>query len=208
MGSNKRGRGTVYSEPELHASGRSRLEEKRQRFAEERGAKPRGLKPATLITIGAIVVVVVAIFMFVGLPGGLGGGAGVASASVIQQAETKAATVENGKVSIPVDEVKAKKIVYWDYVANGKKIPLMAYVTPSGTIKIAIRMCEPCNGFSFRIEGNQIVCNVCGTRWDLETSRGVSGGCQGYPPDVLPTTVVDGKASVDEAKVAGWKVRS
>jgi hypothetical protein len=74
-------------------------------------------------------------------------------------------------------------------------------------VKIAVRICEPCNGFSFHIEGNQIVCDSCGTRWDLETFKGISGGCQGYPPDVLPSTQEGGKLLVEEAKVVNWKPR-
>ncbi len=185
--------------------GPDRWEEKRRRFTDDRDqeARSRGLKPTTLITLGAIalaVVIVAVVFL-------QGGGAGTAQAAVLQQVPTSAATVEGGKVSVPVDEVKAKKIVYWDYEKNGKKVPLMAFVTPSGAVKLAVRICEPCNGFSFRIEGNQVVCNVCGTRWDLETLKGISGGCQGYPPDVLPSSVADGKISVDEAAVTSWKAR-
>ncbi len=203
MGSKKKNREATYEEP-VRGSGRDRLEAKRRRFAEDdRKRSGGGLKPTTIFAIGGVVAVVVIVFaLTVGF-----GGAQSASASVIQQASTDAATVANGKVSIPVDEVKAKKIVYWDYNVNGKKVPLMAYVTPSGAVKMAVRICEPCNGFSFRIEGNKIICNVCGTQWDLETLKGISGGCQGYPPDFLSSTIENGNLTVDEAKVTAWKAR-
>ena len=67
--------------------------------------------------------------------------------------------------------------------------------------------CELQDFGELAIEGGQIVCNVCGTRWDLETLKGVSGGCQGYPPDVLKSTTDGGKISVDEATVLAWKAR-
>jgi hypothetical protein len=191
-----------------------RWEEKRRRFETESGdSHPRGgLKPATLITIAvaALAVVFIAVFMLRPPAGQANAAAGAqaAAAGTIQQVATSAATVEGGKVAIPVDEVRAKKIVYWDYKEGGKNVPLMAYVTPSGAVKVAVRICEPCNGFAFHIEGKEIVCNTCGTRWDLETSKGVSGGCQGYPPDVLQSVQEGGKLLVDEAKVTGWKARA
>lgn len=186
----------------------SRLDEKRKRFAEVRSdsrARSGGMRPTTLITIGAIVLVVVFVAVFAFRSGN--GSAGTASAATLQQVPASTGAVENGKVTVSVDEVKTKKIVAWDYKSANKTIPLMAYVTPSGAMKIAVRECEPCNGFSFHIEGNQIVCDTCGTRWDLETSKGISGGCQGYPPDVLSSSIVGGKITVDESKVASWAPR-
>lgn len=185
-----------------------RLDEKRRRFAEARvdsRARSGGMRPTVLITIGAIVLVVVFVAVFAFRSGD--GGTGTASVATLQQVPASTGSVESGKVAISVDEVKTKKIVAWDYKSGNKTTPLMAYVPPSGAVKIAVRECEPCNGFSFHIEGNQIVCNTCGTRWDLETSKGISGGCQGYPPDVLPSSVVDGKITVDESKVSSWTPR-
>jgi uncharacterized protein len=187
----------------------NRLEAKRHRFEGDRhDSKSRsgGIRPAVLITVGAIVLAVVFVALFVFRTGD--GGASTASAATVQQVAATTAAVENGKVTISVDEVKSKKLVYWDYKkANGQTTALMAYVTPSGAVKMAVRLCEPCNGYSFRTEGNQIVCNTCGTRWDLETSKGISGGCQGYPPDVLKSIIEGGKITVDEGTVNSWKAR-
>ena len=220
MGNRRKNREASFEQPARGAE-RDRLEEKRRRFEAERG-DPRsasGLKPATLITIGVVAIAVVFIAFFMTRTsdtqanasgsvqtGGVSGPVAAAGGK-IPQAVTSAATVEGGKVSIPVDEVKTKKIVYWDYNQNGKKVPLMAYVTPSGAVKMAVRICEPCNGFSFHIEGKEIVCDVCGTRWELETLKGTAGGCQGYPPDLLQSTIEGGKITVDEAKVTSWKAR-
>jgi uncharacterized membrane protein len=187
-----------------------RLEAKRRRFEGDRNdSKTRsgGIRPSVLITVGAIALAVVFVFLFAFRTGD-GGGASAASAATLQQVAATTAAVESGKVTISMDEVKTKKLVYWDYKkANGQTTALMAYVTPSGAVKMAVRLCEPCNGYTFHIEGNQIVCNTCGTRWDLETSKGVSGGCQGYPPDVLKSTIDGSKITVDEATVSSWKAR-
>ena len=39
------------------------------------------------------------------------------------------AKMENGNISIPLDLVKEKKIVRFEYEGNGVKIPLLSYIT-------------------------------------------------------------------------------
>jgi uncharacterized protein len=185
--------------------GRSdRWEEKRRRFEPPQEPRKKPLRATLYVTIGAIVLGVV----FVGLMTVRNSSSNpTASAATLQQQPASTAAVEGGKVSFSVQEVSSKKLVAWDYKQGGKTIPLLAYTTPSGAVKVASRMCEPCNSTSFRVEGNQLVCNSCGTRWDLESFKGISGGCQGYPPELLPGNIIDGKITVDEQKVASWKPR-
>jgi len=192
------------------AQGRSdRWEEKRRRFETQQQNKAghrRPLRATLYVTIGAIVLGII----FVGVMTFRNSAPATASApgATLQQVPATTAATEAGKVSFSVQEVSTKKLVAWDYKDGGKTIPLLAYTTPSGVVKVATRMCEPCNSTSFRVEGNQLVCNSCGTRWDLESFKGISGGCQGYPPEQLTSSIVDGKISVDEQKVATWKPRS
>lgn len=182
-------------------------EAKRSRFADERevSSQSRGPRPGTIITIGGIVLglafVLVMTFAGKSSPGAI-------AASVVQQIPASTASIESGKVSISAQEVTEKKLVYWDYKEGGKNVPLLAYVTPSGTIKLAARLCEPCKGYSFRVEGSTLICNTCGTKWDLESSKGISGGCLDYPPEVLPSSIADGKLVGEEAKIASWKPRA
>jgi uncharacterized protein len=182
-------------------------EVKRQRFADQRGPSQgaRGLRPATLITIGAVAVV--AVFVAIMTFGG-NSSPGAVAAATLQQVPASTAATAGGKVSISEQEVREKGLVYWDYKQGSTTTPLLAYVTPSGNLKLATRVCEPCNGYSFRVEGDHLVCNSCGTRWELETSRGISGGCQTYPPDVLEASIVGGQLVVDEQIVADWKPRA
>jgi uncharacterized membrane protein len=202
MGKNKGKPTDTHTDP---AAGRGRpdcWEEKRRRFAAERQGS-RGLGPRFFVTTGVATILMV----FVALMTFRNTSTPPASAAVLQQVPASTATTENGRVGITVQEVTEKKLVAWDYKRGDTTVPLLAYTTPSGAVKIAVRMCEPCNGFSFHIEGDQIVCNTCGTRWDLESSKGISGGCLGYPPEVLPSSVVGGKITVDEQKLASWKPR-
>lgn len=117
------------------------------------------------------------------------------------------AAYEGGYVEIPVDTIKDKKIVYFEYNKGGKQVPLMAYITPSGKLVTAVSMCEPCRSTKFHIEGEQMVCNACFTRWTLEGLRGISGGCLTYPPDVVAHTIEGGKARIQEKIILDWQPR-
>jgi len=118
-----------------------------------------------------------------------------------------AAVVGAGSVEVPIELVKEKKLVYFEYQRPDGQIPLLAYITPSGKLVTAVSVCEPCNSTSFHIEGKQMVCNACLTRWDLETLKGISGGCLTYPPDVISHSVSDGRAIIKEIDVQNWKPR-
>ena len=118
------------------------------------------------------------------------------------------AKVENGKISIPLDVLKEKKMVRFEYEGKGVKIPLLAYVTLAGRVVTAISMCEPCRSTRFHIQDKTLVCNACATEWNLETLKGIQGGCMNYPPEVIPSTVGKDRVLIEEKVVLGWKPRA
>lgn len=113
-----------------------------------------------------------------------------------------------GKIEVPLAEVKQKRLVGFTYNGPGKTLPLLAYLAPSGKVVTAVSMCEPCNSTTFHIEGNELVCNTCGTRWQLEDLKGTAGGCQAYPPDAFPNTLAGETIVVQESSVADWQPRA
>ena len=117
------------------------------------------------------------------------------------------AKVQNGKISIPLDVVKEKKMVRFEYQANGVSVPLLSYITPSGKVVTAVSMCEPCRSTRFHINDKKIVCNACATEWNLETLKGIQGGCLNYPPDVIPSTIDKGSIQIDEKIITQWRPR-
>jgi hypothetical protein len=81
---------------------------------------------------------------------------------------------------------------------NGDYLPLVIISTPQGKTISAIRVCEPCGSFSFHIvEGKYLDCDICHTRWDLETLTGVSGGCPAYAPPKLTTALSSSDINID-----------
>jgi uncharacterized membrane protein len=115
--------------------------------------------------------------------------------------------IEGGKILIPLDVVKEKKIVRFEYEKEGFRIPLLSYLTLAGRAVTAISICEPCRSTRFHIRDKAMVCNACSTEWHLETLKGISGGCMNYPPEVIPSTVEKDRIVIDEKVVLEWKPR-
>jgi len=113
--------------------------------------------------------------------------------------------VRDGVVEIPLKVVQEKKLVSFEYRQVGGTVPLLAYVTPSGRIGTAVGLSFPCHSERFHLEGNQIVCDVCLTRWDLETLQGTSGECLDHPLDRLSNTIQGGKLMIQETEIQSLK---
>jgi uncharacterized membrane protein len=124
------------------------------------------------------------------------------------------AEVTNGNIAVEIKEVEEKQLVGFNYAnwrPGGSKeshtLPMLAYITPSKKIVTAISVCEPCRSTRFHISDNAVVCNSCGTRWTLDELKGISGGCLKYPPDIVTSTVKDGKILIPGSSVTNWRPR-
>lgn len=185
---------------------------KKQQFTQAKKSRT----PLYLGIIVAIIVLGVGGFLAMGgkkdalaakTPASIGTSVSYSPAQKLQQTVV-ANKVENGKVVVAtLSNLKESKFVFTEYKANGKNIPLTALVQPKGKVVVAVSFCEPCKGKSFHITGNKIVCNTCGTEWDLETFKGVSGGCQAYPPDALTYSVEGDNLVVSQATLDSWTPR-
>jgi uncharacterized membrane protein len=115
--------------------------------------------------------------------------------------------VENGFIVISLMDVIEKKMVAFSYEGKTKRVDMLAYINPQGKLVTSIAMCEPCNSKSFHTESQDIVCDNCGTRWNFTTLEGISGSCQKYPPDPIPSQIVGNEVRIKEKLVADWKMR-
>jgi uncharacterized membrane protein len=114
---------------------------------------------------------------------------------------------ENGKIIIPLELVQQRKFVAFSYNTPLNTVPLLAYVSGEGKIITAISMCEPCNSQRFHIQENRLICNACGSTWELDDLEAISGGCSKFPPDVVPNTTVNNEIQINENIVARWQRR-
>ncbi|MBI1806375.1 MAG: DUF2318 domain-containing protein, partial [Ignavibacteria bacterium] len=81
------------------------------------------------------------------------------------------------------------------------------FISPEGKLVTAIRICEPCNSHTFRIEGTELACGNCETRWKLNNLEGLQGSCQKYPPAPIASQVIGNEVQIDERLVKNWKTR-
>ena len=190
----------------------STFEDKKEKVLGEKKGKP----PWVMVSLAVIAIALGGIAYWL-----IGGDSGVNSKvssqpkvaeKVDYTGQTVAMTdvsvrVENGKISIPVETVLEKKMVRFEYEGNGVKIPLLSYVTRNGKVITAVSMCEPCRSTRFHIKDKSLFCNACNTEWNLETLKGIQGGCLNYPPEVIPSTIVQNQIQIDEKIVAQWKPR-
>jgi len=116
--------------------------------------------------------------------------------------------VEGEKVIVStLSVIKEKKFIWTEYNENGKRIPLTAFIQPDGKVMVAVSFCEPCNGETFHIIDNKLVCNSCGTTWDLQTLNGLSGGCQAYPPEALTYSLNGDNLEIPQTVLDAWVPR-
>lgn len=166
--------------------------------------------------IAAAAVIFFAVYWF--MAGYTGGGSGQYPLLVKGNVYTgHELTADGNSVAIPADYLDEKKLVFLDvkleqpteellYLSRriplslyrgGEYLPLILISTPNGKTLSGIRVCEPCGSFSFHLTDKKyLVCDACGTRWDIETLQGVSGGCQNYPPPRLSVETVGQEAQI------------
>lgn len=114
-------------------------------------------------------------------------------------------TINADKIKISLEKIKKSKLVYID--VEGTDNALTAFITNAGRLVVAVAMCEPCRSTRFRIEEYNLVCETCGTRWNLNDLTGLSGGCPQYAPENLPYEVNGDYVYVDKQIVYEWKPR-
>lgn len=119
--------------------------------------------------------------------------------------------IEAGRVSIPLELLETHEMVYFE-VANNESfsVPLMAYITPSGRIFAGSSMCEPCQGRSFFLAGETLVCETCRTTYTIESHQFLSGSqdCGRYPPVYMEPVVENGTVSINLAVIQQWRIRT
>ncbi len=184
--------------------------------ASRQARKP--IPPRMKLIYGAAVLALSAVFLIVfanHLPGG-------AQPVIEEQPELAMATMytdvnltatavparaDGSILHVPLTPLLEKKFIQFEYTYAQTTIPLLAYIAPSGKLVTAVRLCEPCNSQTFRLEGTELACGNCETRWKLDNLEGIQGSCQKYPPQPLPSKVVGNEIQIDEATLRQWKIR-
>ncbi len=172
----------------------SSTDEKRARL-EGKASGSRGMGPVIAI-VAAIV---------------LGGGGYVlySRGGGVQRAESIAATpaaggsaVTGGGITIPVSTFDDGKAHYYTWNApSGKRIQFFVLKSSDGVIRAAFDACDVCfaSKKGYRQEGDFMVCNNCGQRFESVRVNEVRGGCNPSPVD---RTIQGGNVVITAAALA------
>jgi hypothetical protein len=89
----------------------------------------------------------------------------------------------NGDLTIPKSEVSAK-VTFYPYKVGKTQMEVLALKAPDGTIRTAFNTCQVCydsgRGY-YKQEGNVLVCQNCGNRFQASQVEKEKGGCNPVP---------------------------
>ncbi|MFZ5641349.1 MAG: Fe-S-containing protein [Bacillota bacterium] len=194
--------------------------EKRAKFMEDYNTYRARRNKKVLAGVGVVLALGIAVFMYLNKPytSEKGGNYNIGrtenyEGKKIEMKDTPM-VLNNGKAYISLDTLKKEKILYTEYRGEKRKyfmkldyLPLMAYVSPAGRVVLTTSICEPCTGTKFTIEGKELVCKACGTRWRLNDLMGLMGGCVRFAPEEIKYTVENNQLVIDEALLKNWQPR-
>ncbi|HEY5584546.1 MAG TPA: DUF2318 domain-containing protein [Ruminiclostridium sp.] len=127
-------------------------------------------KKSIAIIVSVILVLIVAIFI---IKGSLGNGTQTAS----QTASS------GGDLVIPISEI-SETAKFYPFSVDGTKMEVVALKASDGTIRTALNTCQVCNnsGKGYYVqEGDVLVCQNCGNRFQADQVEKIKGGCNPVP---------------------------
>lgn len=113
-------------------------------------------------------------------------------------AEVKA---KAGAVSIPVAEVSDGKAHFYSFKTSGKDVKFFVVKSKDGVIRTALDACDVCYHAKkgYTQQGDVMVCNNCGMKFNTARVMDVKGGCN---PSPLTRTVDAKNITIREADLA------
>jgi uncharacterized membrane protein len=138
-------------------------------------------KQDKIVLMSVIIVVFVLAGIYLLSPTFSGGGDDPGPAPAI---ESPPPTASND-ILIPVSDVNDGEAHYYTYKSNGVNVRYFVLESKDGTIRAAFDTCDVCYGAKkgYRQEGDQMVCNNCGQRFDANKINVEKGGCNPAPLD-------------------------
>ena len=95
----------------------------------------------------------------------------------------KAETTKGGDLRILKSEVTST-VKFYPYTADGVKMEVVAVKASDGTIRTAFNTCQVCynSGRGYYIqEGDELVCQNCGNRFQIDKVEKIKNGCNPVP---------------------------
>ncbi len=178
--------------------------QKRAQFAVEEPRR-RTSNLWLLVMVAGIGLVAAGIVMLAGVGRGApvvaSGGAG-GDATRRAAANFTAVAPSDGAIHLPTADFDDGKAHFYTLRDGGKEIDFFVVRSSDGVLRAALDSCDVCFPArkGYRQEGNEMVCNNCGQRFQSTKINVVSGGCNPVP---LPRTVVGNELVIQQADVVG-----
>ncbi len=102
---------------------------------------------------------------------------------IVKSSITQAETTKNGDLRILKREVTGKAKFY-PISVDGVKMEVVAVKASDGSVRTAFNTCQVCfdSGRGYYIqEGNELVCQNCGNRFQIDKVEKVKNGCNPVP---------------------------
>jgi hypothetical protein len=105
--------------------------------------------------------------------------------SASQNADRRIVQAEDGVAYLPVADLVGEQANFYTYQAKGKTIPFFVMRSSDGVIRAAFDACDVCFSAKkgYHQEGDEMVCNNCGSRFPSVQINEVQGGCNPSPLD-------------------------
>jgi len=113
---------------------------------------------------------------------------------------------EGDELVFPLAELKRSRLVRFEYKTKTTTRPVLAYVAPNGKLVTAISVSEHCGSSRFKLNGTQILCAQCPSRWDMLTMEAYAC-CAKYYPDPIPSRVVGDDVHIAKSVIEQWAGR-
>lgn len=135
--------------------------------------------------------------------------------STEQKESAQAATLNaEGNIVIPIADI-SEKATFYSYNELSSNIEFLAVKASDGTIRTAFNTCQVCysSGRGYYVqEGNVLVCQNCGNRFNMDEVEVTRGGCNPVPifeevKETTDTSIIISKEAFKEAETifANWK---
>jgi uncharacterized protein len=134
------------------------------------------------------------------------GSAALSSTAKIVSYKTTAVIDDTDDIVVPIKILMDYRIIRFADPEGKQKVPILAYLTPSGKVVTAMSLSETCRSDDFYLEGENIHCANCPSYWNMESMEAYAC-CQKYYPDPIPSTIIGDNLVVKKSVVQNWRVR-
>ncbi|TFH35634.1 MAG: DUF2318 domain-containing protein [Dehalococcoidia bacterium] len=98
-------------------------------------------------------------------------------------------------VTVPLSLVQEKGNTHFSVTSSGTELDFMGYLLDD-TLHVRANVCPPCRSRGFTLDGDILVCDTCGTKFDAKDGGGISGPCVDYPKAAAAYKIVDGVVTI------------